>query len=105
LRRGDGASKVVVSILLSWRRSMDPKTFARMAGMKRLPLSLVAYATSFAALAALGVRCEGVALACPGYASNASSCGASAGYLSAIGLGVAIGIGSSALEAIFQKKR
>jgi hypothetical protein len=54
-----------------------------------------------------------IALACPGYTSGASghagaaSCGngSSVGsYLAAIGLGLAIGMGSSALEGIFQKK-
>ncbi|MDB4998106.1 MAG: hypothetical protein JWM74_5538 [Myxococcaceae bacterium] len=64
--------------------------------MNKVALSLIAFAASFA---------PSLALACPGYASNGASCGsAGAGYLSAIGLGVAIGIGSSALEGIFQKK-
>jgi hypothetical protein len=66
--------------------------------MNKIAFSLVAFAASFA---------PAIALACPGYAANAgnASCGsAGAGYLSAIGLGVAIGIGSSALEGNFHKK-
>jgi hypothetical protein len=64
--------------------------------MNKLTLSVIAFAASFA---------PAIAFACPGYASNGASCGsAGAGYLSAIGLGVAIGIGSSALEGIFHKK-
>jgi hypothetical protein len=79
---------------------MDTKTLARMARKSRAGLSITAFA---AAIAPSFVPT--LALACPGYASNASSCGSSAGsYLSALGLGLAIGIGSSALEGIFQKK-
>ncbi len=57
--------------------------------MTKVAFSIIAFAASFA---------PSLALACPGYASNASCGSAGPGYLSAIGLGVAIGLGSPAAE-------